>query len=107
MWGVDCILITITQIARTCNACPSQWEGYDAEGNYYYFRYRGGHLRVDAIPNQEDWVSPIQERFGGERSSEQQTIFSEQIGDGFDGFMTLEKLCGHVSNIMNILPRED
>lgn len=37
----------LVRIVQTCCACPSQWDAWDEEGNYYYLRYRFGHGTVD------------------------------------------------------------
>jgi len=39
-------MITITKAVQTCFACPSQWDAWDADGNYYYLRFRWGHGTV-------------------------------------------------------------
>ena len=39
-------MITLVRAVQTCIACPSQWDAWDADGNYYYLRYRGGHGSV-------------------------------------------------------------
>lgn len=36
----------LSQINRTCFACPSQWDALDSEGNYVYMRYRYGKMKV-------------------------------------------------------------
>jgi hypothetical protein len=39
-------MITLVRVVQTCIACPSQWDGWDEDGNYYYLRYRSGHGSV-------------------------------------------------------------
>jgi hypothetical protein len=34
--------LTIIRAVRTSTACPDQWDAWDADGNYWYLRYRGG-----------------------------------------------------------------
>jgi hypothetical protein len=34
--------IALKRVVQTCCACPSQWDAWDAEGRYYYLRYRSG-----------------------------------------------------------------
>ena len=34
--------ITLVRAVQTSIACPSQWDAWDADGNYYYLRYRHG-----------------------------------------------------------------
>ena len=38
-------------------ACPSQWEAYDAEGNFYYLRYRHCYGSVEKAPSEKLWRS--------------------------------------------------
>lgn len=37
--------------------CPSQWEAYDADGNFYYLRYRHSYGAVEKSPSEELWRS--------------------------------------------------
>lgn len=52
-------MITITRAVQTSGACPSQWDAWDAEGNYYYLRFRHGHGSVQAMkaPGEGDYRS--------------------------------------------------
>jgi len=38
-------MVKVTEIKRTCRACPAQWEG-KAESGSVYIRFRWGHLTV-------------------------------------------------------------
>jgi hypothetical protein len=51
--------ITLVKTVQTCIACPSQWDAWDAEGQYYYLRHRHGRGSVDAFPtsNVATWGS--------------------------------------------------
>lgn len=71
-------MIVITSIDKTCTACPSQWDGYDDDGNYYYFRLRHG-------------------RFSVEQNDEE--IYRSNP-DGFDGVMDFEELKHEVKDFM-------
>lgn len=71
-------MIRITELTRTCEACPSQWEGRTADGDYVYIRYRWGTLSV-GIGNSID--SAIDDR---------DTI--KKFGDGLDGSMSYSDL---------------
>lgn len=33
----------IVKAHQTCYACPSQWDAWDEEGNYWYLRFRHGY----------------------------------------------------------------
>ena len=39
-------MIELVKVIETCMACPSQWDAWDAEGNYYYLRFRFGRGSV-------------------------------------------------------------
>lgn len=38
--------IKLTRVVETCGGCPAQWDAWDAEGTYYYLRFRYGHGSV-------------------------------------------------------------
>lgn len=44
-------MIVIVLAVKTCEACPSQWDAWDAAGQYYYLRYRHGRGRVERQPS--------------------------------------------------------
>lgn len=73
--------VVLTKTEQTCWACPSQWDGWDAEGNYYYLRYRWGVGTVDAYPNADSdtW-----------RSAPDGRIAHFKWGDDLDGVISLE-----------------
>lgn len=77
-------MITITKMTETCGGCPSQWDGWDKDGVYFYFRFRWGYLRVDSH----------------DPDSRETTIFGKQIGDGLDGIMSYEALKFHLKELM-------
>jgi hypothetical protein len=64
--------VTLTRAVQTCWACPSQWDAWDADGRYYYLRYRSGHGSV---------------RADGARYP----VADFDYGDSLDGFIELEK----------------
>lgn len=43
----------IKKLTKTCEACPSQWEGEFEDGSPVYIRYRWGYLSVEDIPRGE------------------------------------------------------
>jgi len=55
---------TLVYLDKTCNACPSQWEGRTYENDTVYIRYRFGTLRVDV---------------------NDKTVYSKELGSGLDG----------------------
>lgn len=50
--------ITLVRVVETCAACPSQWNAWDAQGCYYYLRYRHGRGTVHrfASPDITAWA---------------------------------------------------
>jgi hypothetical protein len=69
-------------------ACPSQWDAWDAEGNYYYLRYRGGYGSV-ARYETENWCEDIEH----DQFIEEVAVF--EYGHPLDGSMTLEEFAVH------------
>ena len=49
-------MITITEIKRTCWACPSQWEGKTKDGRAVYIRFRWGCLSVNVGKSIDDAI---------------------------------------------------
>lgn len=47
-------MIVIVRTFQTCRACPSQWDAWDDEGNYWYLRYRHGRGTAETQPS-PDW----------------------------------------------------
>ena len=78
----------IVKMVRTCFACPSQWDGWDAEGTYYYFRYRWGELRVD----KEEIFS---------------TVWEGSIGDSFDGSLSYDELKNALGDAFDLPEKDD
>ena len=58
-------MITLVRAVQTCTACPSQWDAWDADGNYYYLRYRSGHGQIRQYRT-ENWSGTTEEEFMGE-----------------------------------------
>jgi hypothetical protein len=68
----------VIELTMTCGACPSQWEGKTAKGQYTYIRLRHGFLRAEV---------------SGE------TIFSCGM-DGYDGVMETETMMDKLSGVL-------
>ena len=79
-------MITIVKMIDICGGCPSQWDGWDEDGAYLYFRYRWGYLRVDTHDS----------------DNRATTIFGKQIGDDMDGFMSYESLKVHLKELLEL-----
>jgi hypothetical protein len=53
--GDEQVVVKITRAVMTSSACPVQWDAWDAEGNYYYLRFRHGYGEMHQYEN-ENWV---------------------------------------------------
>jgi hypothetical protein len=88
--------------------CPSQWNLWDAENNYYYARYRHGcgELRqyqtadwVDAPSREVDQTEP---GWGIRENAEYiRTVTEFYTGDEWDGFITLEDFAAQTGIILD------
>lgn len=79
--------LKVTEIAMTCSACPSQWEGRLEDGRHIYVRYRHGHLTLGAGPTFDDAVGA-----GFADNEHGELLFSAQIGGEYDGVMSTEDM---------------
>lgn len=48
-------MITIVRAVQTSLACPAQWDLWDADGNYYYARFRSGYGSLTQYQD-ENWT---------------------------------------------------
>lgn len=71
-------MVKVAECKRTCNACPSQWEGKLEDGRSFYARYRHGIFRYGVANPGED---PVEVSFS---NSDKTTIDPE----GWGGFLT-------------------
>jgi hypothetical protein len=81
-------MVKITEIRRTCFACPAQWEG-KTEFGYVYIRFRWGTLAVRSGSTVEDAIAGP-------------TIFEWHDTDGFCGFMEYDELKKLTANILDL-----
>lgn len=51
-------MITIVKAKQTSIACPSQWDLWDENGQYYYARYRSGRGTLCRHKSPEWWDIP-------------------------------------------------
>jgi len=68
-------------------ACPSQWDAWDADGKYYYLRYRHGHGSVTHYSG-PGWADGI-------GLEEGQLIASFRYGHPLDGDISLADFAQH------------
>lgn len=82
-------MITLVRAIQTCSACPSQWDAWDAAGNYYYLRYRWGHGTITQYPDADslDLRAP-------------DVQFS--YGDSLDGVISLEDFAEKAGITLNL-----
>jgi hypothetical protein len=83
--------------------CPSQWDAWDEEGNYYYLRYRHGYGEMRQYKD-ENWVGAdwkpddeINKEEAGwgvyANTSYIRTIAVFEHGDPLDGCIELDEFC--------------
>lgn len=73
----------LVKIVQTCQSCPSQWDAWDSEGNYWYLRYRHsvGTAERQRSSDIDEWVNkPPELSFDTDRGR-------------YDGTITLEEFC--------------
>lgn len=74
-------MVTLTRWVNTCEACPSQWDAWDAEGNYYYIRYRHGWGNISSRDADVDYHFRV---------------------DGDDGYVTWEEVMEACKDVMQV-----
>lgn len=85
-------MIKVTEIKRTCLACPSQWEGKAASG-YVYVRFRWGHLRVGVGATVKD-------------AARAEPIFEWDDADSFNGFMEYDEMKRVTAGVLDLPEKE-
>ena len=85
-------MITVAKVMKTCDACPSQWEGTTDAGKVVYVRYRWGYLSISI----GDTMTQAIRREGPENS-----VFEKEIGNGLDGFITYDELMEHTRGVIS------
>jgi hypothetical protein len=73
--------VTLVRAVQTCMACPSQWDAWDADGNYYYLRYRSGHGEIRRYRT-EDWLDSTDDEY-------EATVGTFDYGHPLDGTLSL------------------
>lgn len=76
--------VIIVKAIETCGACPSQWDAWDADGNYWYLRYRhgGGTAERQPGPDTDQWSR-----------KEPELDFDGESAGMEDGWISLEDFC--------------
>jgi len=78
--------------ARTCYACPSQWEGRLVDGRAYYLRYRWGWLQVYVARHSSDDV---------DQAIDAGPIYEAAIGHGLNGYLADHEMRIHTAPFMD------
>lgn len=76
-------MLTLVRVIQTCLACPSQWDAWDADGRYYYLRYRYGTGKVKHYRT-EDWAESPQDELIA-------VVAEFEHGHPLDGVISLEE----------------
>lgn len=74
--------VILVRAIQTCAACPSQWDSWDLDGNYWYLRYRSGRGTAERQP------SPDLDTWARETPN-----ISFDTGDPLDGDIGLDEFC--------------
>jgi hypothetical protein len=75
--------VKLVRAVQTSMACPSQWDAWDAEGNYYYLRFRHGYGQIRQYKT-EDWVDSDEDELIG-------VVGEFEHGDPLDGSIELDE----------------
>lgn len=75
------------QLQKTCDACPAQWSGVLKSGRHIYIRYRWGNLGIGIGDSRVDAVNNY--------------TYGVDIGDGYDGELSTEKMLEHLKYLEN------
>jgi hypothetical protein len=85
-------MVKITEIRRTCFACPAQWEG-KTESGYVYIRFRWGSLTIRSGSTIKDAIAAP-------------TVFEWHDTDDHGGFMEYDELKKLTAGILDLPDRE-
>lgn len=81
-------MVKVTEIRRTCFACPAQWEG-KTESGYVYVRFRWGTLSVGLGPTIKDALAAA-------------AIFEWHDDDEYGGFMEYDELRKITAGVLDL-----
>jgi hypothetical protein len=81
-------MVKITEIRRTCFACPAQWEG-KTESGYVYIKFRWGSLTIRSGSTIKDAIAAP-------------TIFEWHDTDDYGGFMEYDELKKLTAGILDL-----
>jgi hypothetical protein len=75
--------LKLARVIQTSLACPSQWDAWGADGDYYYLRYRHGHGSVRQYKSR-DWVTAAEDELIRQ-------VTSFDYGHPLDGAISLDE----------------
>lgn len=52
-------MVAFVRVVETCIAAPNQWDAWDADGQYYYLRFRYGRGTVERLPGPDVTTWPL------------------------------------------------
>ncbi len=85
--------ITLVRVTQTSIACPSQWDAWDADGNYYYLRFRHGHGEMRRYRT-ADWVGSDDDQYIS-------TVASFTDEDEWAGDITLQEFAARTGVLLS------
>jgi len=71
----------VTKLIRTCDMCPSQWEGIDENDHSIYIRYRWGTLLVYRSKQPSTDISA---------ALDGDLVLDLKLGHDYDGYLDYE-----------------
>jgi hypothetical protein len=84
-------LPTVTELRRTCGACPAQWEGTLNDGRVLYGRYRGGSGYISFMDTMEDLLDS------------RPVVWYDRMGsNGFEGYMSDRQFMSILRTVANV-----
>ena len=90
--AIDPELPVLVRAVQTCGACPSQWDAWDATGQYYYLRFRSGLGSVETAESANAYRS----------SGPLASVADFRHGDHLDGSMGLDEFLAHAGMRMQV-----
>jgi hypothetical protein len=75
--------VKLVRATQTSMGCPSQWDAWDGDGNYYYLRYRHGCGQIRQYKT-ADWVDSDEDELIT-------VVASFEYGDPLDGVINLDE----------------
>jgi hypothetical protein len=78
----------IVRAVQTGEACPSQWDGWDDSGSYWYLRYRYGLGQARQYASGPDWYRT----YDPGQPEVPVRVLDFSYGHPLDGVITLEKV---------------